>query len=258
LQGIYSSAQGRFTSVDPENAGATPDDPQSWNGYAFARSNPLFFVDPDGQKFVVCNPDGSCGEISDDDFYAERKKFEALGFKFTGNRDFFEGGNIISPEGQVVASYQQTEIDLTGPNGRARLLAYELRERFDDPSTYVRAAIGAALGAALRSQRRFVPKGKSVGAMRRLDYEASPKHGATARGRISKAPTNGQEALDTSVQVKATSPRRVGVDPQTGEYVVFDQTSPGKFHGHVRTWNELTPEMKRALTDSGMTSKGKP
>lgn len=32
---------------------------------------------------------------------------------------------------------------------------------------------------------------------------------------LRKAPANGQEALDTSVPVKTTSPRRVGVDPQT-------------------------------------------
>jgi RHS repeat-associated protein len=37
----YSSTQGRFTSVDPEGGGANPDDAQSWNGYAYARSNPV-------------------------------------------------------------------------------------------------------------------------------------------------------------------------------------------------------------------------
>ena len=33
--------------------------------------------------------------------------------------------------------------------------------------------------------------GNSVGAARRLAYEASPKHGATAKGSISAAPRNG-------------------------------------------------------------------
>ena len=41
----FSGAGGRFTSVDPENAGADPADPQSWNGYAYARNNPLLYVD---------------------------------------------------------------------------------------------------------------------------------------------------------------------------------------------------------------------
>jgi RHS repeat-associated protein len=42
----YSSAQGRFTSPDQGNA--LPTDPQSWNRYRYARNNPLYYVDPDG------------------------------------------------------------------------------------------------------------------------------------------------------------------------------------------------------------------
>ena len=32
-----------------------------------------------------------------------------------------------------------------------------------------------------------------------------------------------------------------------------DQTSPGKFHGHVRAWSQLTPEMQNALKNAGLT-----
>jgi hypothetical protein len=73
--------------------------------------------------------------------------------------------------------------------------------------------------------------------MRRHQYEASLKHGATARGNISAAPRNGQNALDASVQIKDSSSPRVGIDYQTGEFVVFDETHPGTgiFHGHVRS-----------------------
>jgi RHS repeat-associated protein len=46
----YSNIQGRFTGVDPENAGAMLTDPQSWNGYSYASNNPLRFVDPSGLK----------------------------------------------------------------------------------------------------------------------------------------------------------------------------------------------------------------
>jgi len=44
----FTSAQGRFTSPDPGNAGADPFDPQSWNGYAYVKNNPLNAIDPDG------------------------------------------------------------------------------------------------------------------------------------------------------------------------------------------------------------------
>lgn len=49
----YASAQGRFTTVDPDNAEAAMDfsDPQSWNGYAYVKNNPCSNTDPDGRCF---------------------------------------------------------------------------------------------------------------------------------------------------------------------------------------------------------------
>ncbi len=44
----YSARLGRFTGVDPANAGADPLVPQGWNGYAYAINNPLAFIDPTG------------------------------------------------------------------------------------------------------------------------------------------------------------------------------------------------------------------
>jgi RHS repeat-associated protein len=46
----YSSIQGRFTSVDPDNDQAWQDlsNPQSWNAYSYVNNNPLRYIDPDG------------------------------------------------------------------------------------------------------------------------------------------------------------------------------------------------------------------
>jgi RHS repeat-associated protein len=43
----YDAHLGRFISVDP--VGGASSDPQTWNRYAYARNNPLKYVDPDGR-----------------------------------------------------------------------------------------------------------------------------------------------------------------------------------------------------------------
>ena len=49
-----SSGLGRFMSPDPENAGADPSNPQSWNMYSYVQNNPLNLTDPTGMG--SCNP----------------------------------------------------------------------------------------------------------------------------------------------------------------------------------------------------------
>lgn len=44
----FSSAQGRFTSVDRLLLSARPETPQSWNRYAYTVNNPLRYIDPTG------------------------------------------------------------------------------------------------------------------------------------------------------------------------------------------------------------------
>ncbi len=46
-----ASAQGRFTSPDP--GPYSEGEPQTWNRYTYTRNNPLKYVDPTGEYFVV-------------------------------------------------------------------------------------------------------------------------------------------------------------------------------------------------------------
>ncbi|KAB1438062.1 hypothetical protein [Candidatus Galacturonibacter soehngenii] len=87
-------------------------------------------------------------------------------------------------------------------------------------------------------------------------YEKADYHGKTNNSVKNKAPNNGQEALDNSVSIGKNTTRRVGISD--GEIVVFDETTKGVFHGHVRSWSELSEPMKAALKKAGMvTKKGK-
>ncbi len=64
LARYHGSSLGRFTSPDPEQASGFlyPDDPQSWNGYAYARNNPLKMVDSAG--FAYCAAPGGSGGVT--------------------------------------------------------------------------------------------------------------------------------------------------------------------------------------------------
>jgi hypothetical protein len=111
LARYYWSSHGRFTSIDPGNAGAANDDPQSWNGFAYVRSSPGVFVDPNGLKYVLWLPDTGYSLIDDWLFRQERKRYQGEGFTFTGDGKFFESGSILDPGGQFVGSYEQISID---------------------------------------------------------------------------------------------------------------------------------------------------
>ena|ERR1035441_2367343 len=49
----FSGAQGRFTSPDDFFKDSHVADPQSWSKYAYARNNPLRYVDPNGENATV-------------------------------------------------------------------------------------------------------------------------------------------------------------------------------------------------------------
>ncbi|TBU81901.1 DUF637 domain-containing protein, partial [Phytopseudomonas dryadis] len=118
------------------------------------------------------------------------------------------------------------------------------------------ALLGQARGAgAVGGAKATGAAGDSTGAMRRLDYEAAPYHGKIDNAVKSRAPINGQDALDTSIQVKTTSPRRVGIDYESKEFVVFDKTLDTTYHGHVRSWKDLHPDMQKALQQAGMADR---
>lgn len=72
--------------------------------------------------------------------------------------------------------------------------------------------------------------GGSLGPVRRRVYRGNTvKHGLRARGRISREPRDGQEALDMSVAIKPFSPVRVSIDYEESVFVVLRYHMAGPY-----------------------------
>jgi RHS repeat-associated protein len=137
LARYYSGAQGRFASVDPGSAGAFLSDPQSWNGYAYARNNPLVYVDPDGRTFRLCDSDGNCQEISDADADEWRKKDGVI----------FKGGKIFDKDGNQLGTYERIWFDdLTDDANR---LIFGLAARAPEMLAAIRGFAGLSIRGGL-------------------------------------------------------------------------------------------------------------
>jgi RHS repeat-associated protein len=93
---FYLPRTGRFTTSDPDHVGGNIVDPQSWNAYAYARNNPLRFVDPTGTDYFIQVEGGTGFWVNED---RDLWKYEAGGFSF-------KGGVIYNAANAQVGVYQ--------------------------------------------------------------------------------------------------------------------------------------------------------
>jgi hypothetical protein len=93
-------------------------------------------------------------------------------------------------------------------------------------------------------------------------YENASYHHQSSRGCCkngkSIAPRNGQKALDNSIKIPGNGNRRVGVSE--GQIVILCQTSLGKFHGFVISWENFNnldhwQKAKNELIKAGLIDK---
>ncbi len=105
----------------------------------------------------------------------------------------------------------------------------------------------------------FLPEAEEFNAWRKKQKYEDASYHTTGNELKGSKPSNPETVFDNSYPVNAsTTARRVGVDPTTGEYVVFDRTGPNQWHGHVRSWEKLSNRMKSALRKANLvTKKGK-
>ena len=123
----FSSAQGRFTSVDPLLASGRPAMPQSWNRYSYVLNNPLRLVDPTGtidgdpqeknKRVTVVVFTG--GHPSSDGSSASQITKVRAG----GNTDGLGEASTTDVEGESIAqriknNFPQADVILAGPDAQ--------------------------------------------------------------------------------------------------------------------------------------------
>ncbi len=84
-------------------------------------------------------------------------------------------------------------------------------------------------------------------------YEKADYHGKTDNSIKNKAPIDGQDALDNSIEINSNTKRRIAIS--NNEIVILDETINGIYHGHVRKWEELSPKMRAVLIKAGLVNK---
>jgi len=171
LARYYSSAQGRFTSADPGNADAGKSNPQSWNGYAYARNNPLTHVDPDGLAILITDTEGHIvALLSDEDAqkYTFNKDYQKAGGYYTKG-----DGNIYdSKTNDVIGHYQNLGDDRWSIASRG--IFNEVAKQLDSPSAWLQGAFMVGM--------RYAARGRAAGAARSNTITAS-RTGALAEAK---------------------------------------------------------------------------
>jgi hypothetical protein len=122
---------GRLMSPDPDSISGFlyPDDPQSWNGYAYARNNPLSYTDPTGEWYQVCDEHGqNCSQQSDKDFDQNKQSAQQQG-------EVWKNGNIYMKDDsgnlQLKGTYDQKDVDLPGDPEANRQAAAQIVNTFN-------------------------------------------------------------------------------------------------------------------------------
>lgn len=109
----YGSSMGRFMSPDPSGLLAQkPQDPQSWNLYAYARNNPLINIDPTGLDCVYTS--GSSSSVDHNSSSGECGGSEGTwvpGYvdenwvHYNGNTDQFQVGSVDGAGSSATVDY---------------------------------------------------------------------------------------------------------------------------------------------------------
>jgi RHS repeat-associated protein len=107
----FGSTLARFMRPDPDNAGASVENPQSWNAYSYVLNNPLRYIDPFGLDCIYLNEGGDkVNEVKSGDCRSESDE----GFYVDGTILNGKAGVTLSDDGQYAAYFLKDENEPRG------------------------------------------------------------------------------------------------------------------------------------------------
>jgi len=178
----YDSSQyGRFMTPDPGNASGLShmDDPQSWNGYAYARNNPLSYTDPSGLNYTVCQYDSdgnktNCADLTNEQYKQYQQQNSnvhstASGDLYLTNENGSEtkiGNASYYNEKDVAAAQQITQygppLEFLGELEGVAIMGPGMG-MLEGTLPEAGLAGGLGLGAAARGEAQVTPAAESTG-----------------------------------------------------------------------------------------------
>jgi RHS repeat-associated protein len=146
----YTAPLMRFLSSDPGNASADPTDPQTWNGYAYVRNNPLNATDPSGMGSCTAS-NNYCGLV----VFNTPSTLSLAGF---GTWDPLAWLSASSASGassaSVSGSQQSATIDYSGGGSQTLNFPPILDVDFLSSSIFIDSFGGSAVGSPQKNVAR--------------------------------------------------------------------------------------------------------
>ncbi len=217
----FSGAQGRFTTPDPLLSSGRPDNPQSWNRYAYVLNNPLRYTDPIG-LYVWDSSLG--GDTSDDEVrknYAKKQANQIINRRNDIRSALTAGTNINDPRVQAA-------IAVYGAEGKANGVAVAAGRLPGNTAAQVGPGNPPILASA---------DGKSVSANVLVTFDFSKVSGANDL--VVNAAHEGQHVFDrqTFVGTTLTDPNAFGGPLNLTQY----QTEVNAYTTGAGAFRALTP-----------------
>jgi RHS repeat-associated protein len=221
-----SSNFGRFMSHDPDELAGIDhmDDPQSWNGYAYTRDNPLLYSDPDGMNYIVCEANGkNCADLTNKQ-YAQFLKNSPNIYSY-GGKLYTTNENGTERKTGTVTYYNEKDVDAAAHIAGSQLLINEFVKQV--AINVAIGAIGRGIGLGIEAIQAARAARAAAAAEAVVDIE---NLSSKIAGQIVSRGWTKQGILDTIQQAQEAGTTYPAVNKATGGAATeFVSQSTGKF-----------------------------